>query len=218
MRRVAVIFDMDGVLVDTERLLLAGYEQAAQTLGVTARREIYFETIGKSVVDTAAVFAAHYGDEALGMALLERMRAIAAAHMRAHGVPVKPGAAELVAFLKERGCALALASSNSRAHIDAQLTGAGLLSYFEAIVSGDAVARAKPDPEIYLAAFEALGLPEAVGYAVEDSVAGVYAASAAGLRTMLVPDLLQPDETVRRLAAGVYESLPALQTHFASIL
>lgn len=218
MEQTAVIFDMDGVLVDSERLMLKSFEQAMAEKGFPSGLEAYLMTLGSDIDDTLAVFSERCGGPENGEALLNRMVELTRDSMVNNGVPVREGAPELLAFLQEKGCRLALASSNQLVNIEAQLNGAGLLHYFETVVSGDDVSRGKPDPEIYAKAFARLNIPSARAFAIEDAPAGVRSASGAGLLPILVPDLQQPDAGTVALAHRVFDTLWQVRDYFASIL
>jgi len=218
MEQTAVIFDMDGVLVDSERLMLKSFEQAMKEMDLPGGLEAYLMTLGSDIDDTLAVFSARCGGPDHASALLNRMAELTRDSMVNNGVPVREGAPELLAFLQEKGCRLALASSNQLVNIEAQLNGAGLLHYFETVVSGDDVSRGKPDPEIYAKAFAQLDTPDARAFAIEDAPAGVRSASGAGLLPILVPDLQQPDAGTVKLAYRVFDTLWQVRDYFASIL
>lgn len=215
---IAVIFDMDGVLLDTERLMMDCFRLALEDLHEPFRQEVYLETLGVSDVDTLAVYAAHYGGQERAREIFQRFVERTGERLRTGGVPVKAGAAELLAFLQKRGAALGLASSNRRAIVEWELGQAGLLHHFQVLVCGDEVAKSKPDPEIYARAFRLLERPEAQGYAVEDAPAGIAAARGAGLRPILIPDLLAPGPATAAPAHKVLGSLAEAQGYFASIL
>ena len=116
------------------------------------------------------------------------------------GLPVKPYAEDILKALKERGVPTALASSTRQVTVEAQLEMAGFTQYFDAVIGGDAIEHSKPAPDIYLAACEKLGVFPEKAAAVEDSFNGVRSASSAGLYTVMVPDLLQPDDEMKGLA------------------
>ena len=122
-------------------------------------------------------------------------------------VAVKPGTRELLAYLKDNGIKTALASSTSSASVLREIVGAGLEKYFDQIVCGDMVERSKPAPDIWLEALRRLGVDAADAAAIEDSFNGVRSAKAAGLYTIMVPDLVQPDDEIRALADQVFPSL-----------
>ena len=112
-----------------------------------------------------------------------------------------------MAYLKDNGIKTALASSTSSASVLREIVGAGLEKYFDQIVCGDMVERSKPAPDIWLEALRRLGVDAADAAAIEDSFNGVRSAKAAGLYTIMVPDLVQPDDEIRALADQVFPSL-----------
>ena len=122
-------------------------------------------------------------------------------------LPVKPGVRELLSFLSERGVPTGLASSSERRKILDALDGAGLAGFFGSIISGDAVRISKPDPEIYLLACREMGLIPGETLAIEDSRNGIRAAHAAGMRPIMVPDLVPPDEETRLLSFRIFRDL-----------
>ena len=119
------------------------------------------------------------------------------------------GAREILADLAARGVPLALASSTEGALVRRELDEAGLLRFFDALVCGDQVRRSKPDPEIFLTAAARLGVEPERCFVIEDSFNGVRAAAAAGMRPLMVPDLLPPDEEMRRLSEAILPDLAA---------
>ena len=127
-----------------------------------------------------------------------------------------PGAVEIVAFFRDRGVKLAVASSSPMEDIRGHLGRLGLLDSFDALVSGLEVARGKPYPDIFLLAAERIGLPPEDCYVFEDGINGCLAGIAAGCATIMIPDLFQPTEEVRRGCFGIYDSLLAAQAALAS--
>ena len=123
------------------------------------------------------------------------------------GIGVKEGARELLIYAKEHGYKVGLATSSREIHAKASLEKVGLWKYFDGGVFGDSVKHAKPDPEIYLKACEAIGTEPVHSIALEDAPAGIRSASAAGMIPVMIPDLAQPDEEVRGLCRYVYPTL-----------
>ena len=120
------------------------------------------------------------------------------------GIGVKEGARELLIYAKEHGYKVGLATSSREIHAKASLEKVGLWKYFDGGVFGDSVKHAKPDPEIYLKACEAIGIEPVHSIALEDAPAGIRSASAAGMIPVMIPDLAQPDEEVKGLCRYVY--------------
>ena len=221
----AVVFDMDGVLLDSEAVYEVVWREAALEMGLArfapgpgseadaARRAIdgvHRACLGHSRADSCALLRGAFGADFAAEAFWERTDALARQRQKAEGVPVKAGAPEALAYLAAKGYALSLASSTERAVVERELTDAGLWQYFSVSVCGDEVAHSKPDPEIYRRACERLALPPERCAAVEDSPAGIESAHAAGMRCIMVPDRIAPSDALRPLLWQLCSSLDAL--------
>ena len=203
----AVVFDMDGLLLDTEELWHAAEAELFRRHGSEFTRDDQLRVIGTSYDVTARYFAERLGwPVERGGELVDESVALMHEQVRRQ-VDARPGAVELVAELRRRGVPVGLASNSPRFLIDDALATAGLADAFDAIVSADDVARPKPAPDIYLRACELLGVPPAQALALEDSVSGVTAAKAAGLACIAVPTLAETDVSA---ADRVIESLEEL--------
>ncbi len=202
----AVVFDMDGVIFDSERLVLEGWLLLAARDGYEDMEQVLHRCLGVNAVETKEIFLAHYGPEFP----YERYREEESRwfHERFDAEPpLKPGVRELLAALRERRIPVALASSTREAAVRSALRGAGLLPFFQSLTCGDMVKRSKPAPDIYLTACETLGVRPEQAIAIEDSYNGIRSAFAAGLRPVMVPDLIAPDEEMRRLAYRIFNDL-----------
>lgn len=215
MADMNVIFDMDGVIFDTERFYLDCCLPAAEEAGLDGMYEVALGCIGLTVDETEKRLLAAYGDQALLDRFHERTGEIFRSRYEQEGLPVKPGAREILIWLRETGARTALASSTDTKTVRMELTDAGLIEYFDVIIGGDQAKRSKPAPDIFLKAAEMLGADPAKCYIIEDSFNGVRAARAAGASVLMVPDLLQPDEDVRALTDRVFPSLFEVREHLA---
>lgn len=205
-----VIFDMDGLIFDTETLVYQATQRAADELQMTFGKEDYLRYLGIS--DEEYVQVAHsdydkdYGEETV-TEFIRRSYAYTKEIFDAGLVATKPGVAELLHYLEARGIQRILASSNNRLEIERLLAQADLTQDFPVIVSAEDVHRAKPDPAIFLAAADLLQLPPHELLVLEDSANGVKAAIAAEIPVIMVPDLLEPDA---ELAGKTLAVLPDL--------
>lgn len=181
----AVVFDMDGVLIDTEPLWREAEADLLARHGDRFTEADAVATHGRSIEDTVAIYAARLdgiGPARLGEELMAAMREHYAA-----GPPLRPGAAELLGWLRGR-VPLAVASNTNGDLVRLALAGAGILDGFDAVVSGADLGQGKPDPAVYLAACRALGVSPADTVAVEDSATGIESARSAGLTVVGIPD------------------------------
>ena len=196
-----VIFDMDGVLFDSESVYIEGYvKYASQYPDI---RETSLSCVGANGIRTREIFLEKYGED---FPFDEYYRKVKA-YVQSHTIPLKPYVDDILDHLQRMGVPVALASSTREETVRRMLDGAGLTAYFTAIICGDMVSHSKPHPEIFLYAAERMGVQPASCYVIEDSYNGIRAAANAGMRPIMVPDILQPDEEIRGLAEVVLPDL-----------
>ena len=152
------------------------------------------------------VFLSHYGEDFPFDTYMDEMFVLFRKEAEG-GLPLKKGAREILAYLKENNIKVALATSTIREKALPEIRNAGLESFFDQFICGDMIENGKPEPDIYLKACEALHVNPANACAVEDSFNGIRSASRAGMHPVMVPDLLQPDDEIRELAECVLPSL-----------
>ena len=188
----AVIFDMDGVLLDSEPLHYEAVRQILQEQGVEFPLEDYFRYLGTTLTSTWDDLCGRYPIHMPFEQFETRYNADVLAQYEA-GAPLIAGAMELVQQLSEAGIPIAVASSSHRQWVEAALNGVGLRQYFDQTTAGDEVSEGKPSPEIYLKAAAKLGFAPEDCIAIEDAPAGVESAAAAGMRVVLVRSELTTD-------------------------
>ena len=210
----AVIFDMDGLMLDTERLDREHFRRAASDFGLYDLDAVYLQTIGRNLRDTRECFRQALGDAFPLDELRQRWRGYSQDHLRQFGAPVKRGLNALLDLLEELKIPKAVATSTRREQALALLENAQILHRFKAIVGGDEVTQGKPHPAIFLKAAERLSVHPSNCVVFEDSPPGIQAAHAAGMIPILVPDLIQPPESIVKLAHRVFQSLEEAVTFF----
>lgn len=201
----AAIFDMDGLLIDSERIIMQACIEAARQVGISYTQAEYTELVGRGWADSSRIMADQLGGTANLELVMQGLDSLLAASN--HVFPLKPGALSLVQHYQAQGVVCSVASSSPMQHITHRLSHVGMLEYFHHLTSGHEVSRGKPHPDIYLLALEKQGLAADECIAFEDSEQGAQAAIAAGIRVVVVPDLKQPSEFVRARAHAVVESL-----------
>ena len=208
----AVIFDMDGLLLDTERISLLAWQAGAAAVGVSMPDSVFLDMIGRCHQDCLAVLHRFAGHD-LDFAAISAAMFADYERRLAQSIPVMPGARELLTFLHAAGLPLAVATSSRRDLAEHKLRTVGFLPYFRSVTGGDTVERGKPAPDIYLAAADTLNIPPEECVAFEDSSPGTESAAAAGMRAVIVPDLKAPTPEARAVATAQIVSLleaPAL--------
>lgn len=211
---ISVVFDMDGTIFDTERLILDCWEQVGERHGIPGIREVFIRCIGTNSARTQEIVYEHYGKDFPYEKFSGESSVLFHEIADTEGIPVKPGAAELLKYLSENKVPLGLASSTRLAVVTQELQAAGLYDYFQVVVGGDLLKNSKPAPDIYLMTCGRMGVVLENTYAIEDSYNGIRSAHSAGMRPIMVPDLLPATEEMRDLSVAVFADLFAVKTYF----
>ena len=204
----AVIFDMDGTLLDTERVYIASMKAALAGFGYPDPTALCHAMIGIPGPECENMIRAHYGED-FPLAEFDKAYAIELNKMLEDGLPLKPGTVELLDALREADCPMAVVTSSSRRTADRHLTLAGIRSRFETILTRNDVERGKPSPDLYLLAAARLRVRPQACVAIEDSNPGIAAAHGAGAIAIMVPDILQPTDETRTKCAAILPDLHA---------
>ncbi len=213
----AVIFDMDGLMLDTEPLAARAWTEAARTIGVEFDPAVTPRLVGRNFPDCMALIHAHHG---AGYPVARVMEAWAQAYdaiVAREGIALKRGLVELLAWLEGEAIPRAVATSTRRARAQTKLELTRLLDRFEALVGGDEIARGKPAPDIFVEAAARLGVAPSGCVVLEDSEPGVAAAIAAGMAPIMVPDLLPASPELLARGALVFASLEEVHAHLAAL-
>lgn len=202
----AVLFDMDGLMFDTEALARDGLRIAMKSLGLQVDETSLSELLGRNLPDSLKILTQRYGSSA-AEEILRIMNGYLDMEIEIHGAPEKAGLRELLAVLDEKKIPTAVVSGSDRDRISKNLWKSAMEHVFDTIVSGDEVTHGKPDPEPFLLAAEKLGIAPEDCLVLEDSPAGIASGVAAGMKTIMVPDLQAPTERESETCLMVASSL-----------
>ena len=218
MQPEAVVFDMDGLILDTEPLYKTAWQQALAELGHELDDAAFLRFVGRSTEDCESDLAQQLGAEFPLQAFRNRWPDLWRACANEQGIARKAGLTELLGFVQDAGLPMALATASDASYTKFSLGLAGLQETFSVVVTGDQVAHQKPAPDIYLEAARRLGVDPVCCIALEDSDRGILAASRAGMVPLLVPDLKQPSEEAVRAAFRVLRSLHEAREVVAALI
>ena len=209
-----VLFDMDGIVLDTEKLYTRFWQEAAQCFGYPMTYEMGLGMRSLSKEAGERQLKEYLGDNVDYQQVRNKRIEIMNAYIEEHGVETKVGILELLVFLKEKGIKTAIATSSPLDRAEKYLTQVGLIEKFDEIVSGHMVEHGKPAPDVYIYAASKIGLAPEECLVLEDSPTGLLASNRAGCIPVMVPDQDMPDENVKKMVYAVAENLSAVKELF----
>lgn len=189
----AVIFDMDGLMIDSERVTFEGYQHILSKKGKTITEDFYITLLGKPIKGIFQRFYDVYGNDFPIESVITDVHQYMAERFETEGVPLKTGLVELLKYCREKGYRTIVATSSNRNRVDTILKSADIEQYFDDSICGDEVTKGKPDPEVFLKSCMKLGVNTDEAVVLEDSEAGIQASYAAGIKVICVPDMKQPE-------------------------
>ncbi len=207
----AVIFDLDGLLLDTERIAISTFVDACRENNFEPDLEIYHKCIGTTYARGVEILRSGYGKDFPLDAIFQLWEKKFSEEALEKPVPLKEGAGSLLRYLESNGIKKGVVTSSSQRQAIRKLSSCGILDYFCFILGGDQISNGKPDPEIYLTACNKLGTDPADCLALEDSDNGVRSAHSAGLRVIQIPDIKQPSAEIVALGHTIVRSLVEVQ-------
>ncbi len=213
----AVIFDMDGVIFDSERLVLECWEAIGKKYNLEGMREAFLPCIGTNSERTKEIVLEYYGSDFPYEQFKKESSKYFHEVVERNGLPVKKGVREILCFLREKEVMLGLASSTRLAVVTQELAQAGLYDYFQVVMGGDQLKKSKPEPDIYLMTCEKMRITPEIVYAVEDSYNGIRAAYGAGMKPIMVPDMLPATDEMREKSIAVLDDLLAVRDFFEKL-
>ena len=189
----AVIFDLDGLMIDSERVTFEGYQHILSKKGKTITEDFYITLLGKPIKGIFQRFYDVYGNDFPIESVITDVHQYMAERFETEGVPLKTGLVELLKYCREKGYRTIVATSSNRNRVDKILKSADIEQYFDDSICGDEVTKGKPDPEVFLKSCMKLGVNTDEAVVLEDSEAGIQASYAAGIKVICVPDMKQPE-------------------------
>lgn len=212
----ALVFDMDGLMLDTEPLAARAWSEAAESLGMAFDMACAPRLVGRNLRDCRALIVAHHGDGYAVDAVMSRWHEAYDAICEREGVALKPGLVELLDWLEARGIDKAVATSTRRARAHDKLERVGIARRFSALVGGDEVEHGKPAPDIFLMAARRIACEPVDCLVLEDSMPGFRGAVRAGMAVIVVPDLGPPDPEPGDAVPTLMRSLHEVRAHLAA--
>lgn len=209
----AVIFDMDGLIFDTETLYYRANQEISDEIGLDFTYDYYLKYVGTSDEELHENLYRDFKDEEKVAHLIQEGRKRVEEIVRRDGLIIKEGFMELLNYLEEKNIKKVVASSNLKEMIHLFIEREALTGRFDYIVSGDEVKRAKPDPEIFEKAWSGLGVAKKNTLILEDSINGIRAAFDAGIDVIMVPDLIPPGEEAVEKTLEIYENLTIVKAY-----
>lgn len=209
----AVIFDMDGVLFDTERVYLESWIKVFKEYGYTMTKEMYIPLMGTGRKNVKEVFKKTFGDNIPIEEMYVKKDELLFKAIDNNEVPLKLGAIDILCYLKEEGYKIALATSAKRDRVTKQIQASNMNNMFNAIVCGDDVVNSKPDPEIFLKAAKKLDVNPENCVVIEDSLAGIKGANKGGMKGFHVEDLKKADDEIKTLSTKTFKNLVEIKEY-----
>ncbi len=195
----AFLFDMDGLIFDTERIFMEQLAIVMKEAGYRLTKEIYVQTLGLGGKPLEDLMCSYFGKDYPFHEMGARTASRIAMLSETLGLPLKPYVTETLDYLKQKKKKLSVASATKTEQVVTYLQNAGILSYFDAVIGGDHVRHSKPEPDIFLAALDALKMTSDRSVVLEDSENGVRAGKAAGCQVICIPDLKFPSEDIQKM-------------------
>ncbi len=206
-----VIFDMDGVLFDTERVCVLAWDYAGVQMGIGKAGYMVMKTLGIKAEESIKIIRKEFGDNFDAEKFRQIGKDFSYDYFKKYGVPEKQGLYEILDYIKEKEYKIALASSTSSASVHHHLKEKNIENYFDAVICGDMIKRSKPAPDIYLKACKVLNEKSENCFAVEDSKNGLISAHRAGCKVIMIPDLWQGEKETDKFLFAKCKSLIELK-------
>ena len=203
----AIIFDMDGLMIDSERVTFECYQEILKGMKLTMDEEFYKTLLGKPLKGIYQRFYDVYGNDFPIEDAIKDVHALMAQRFETEGVPVKTGLKSLLEYLKANNYKTIVATSSNRDRVDTILAQAQITDYFDDSICGDEVTKGKPNPEVFLKSCQKLGVSVDEAIVLEDSEAGIQASYDAGIKVICIPDMKYPEKQYEEKTFKIFKDL-----------
>ena len=213
----AIIFDMDGLMIDSERVTFECYQEILKGMKLTMDEEFYKTLLGKPLKGIYQRFYDVYGNDFPIEDVIKDVHALMAKRFETEGVPIKTGLKSLLEYLKENNYKTIVATSSNRDRVDTILSQAQITDYFDDSICGDEVTKGKPNPEVFLKSCQKLGVNVDEAIVLEDSEAGIQASYDAGIKVICIPDMKYPEKQYEEKTFKILKDLNGVTEYLKSL-
>ena len=213
----AIIFDMDGLMIDSERVTFECYQEILKGMNLTMDEEFYKTLLGKPLKGIYQRFYDVYGNNFPIEDVIKDVHALMAKRFETEGVPIKTGLKSLLEYLKENNYKTIVATSSNRDRVDTILSQAKITDYFDDSICGDEVTKGKPNPEVFLKSCQKLGVNVDEAIVLEDSEAGIQASYDAGIKVICIPDMKYPEKQYKEKTFKILKDLNGVTEYLKNL-
>ena len=213
----AIIFDMDGLMIDSERVTFECYQEILKGMNLTMDEEFYKTLLGKPLKGIYQRFYDVYGNDFPIEDVIKDVHALMAKRFETEGVPIKTGLKSLLEYLKENNYKTIVATSSNRNRVDTILSQAQITDYFDDSICGDEVTKGKPNPEVFLKSCQKLGVNVDEAIVLEDSEAGIQASYDAGIQVICIPDMKYPEKQYEEKTFKILKDLNGVTEYLKNL-
>ena len=213
----AIIFDMDGLMIDSERVTFECYQERLKDMNLTMDEEFYKTLLGKPIKGIYQRFYDVYGNDFPIENVIQDIHQLMAERFETEGVPVKKGLVELLHYLKDNNYKTIVATSSNRDRVDKILAQAKITEFFDDSICGDEVTKGKPNPEVFLKSCQKLGVNVDEAIVLEDSEAGIQASYDANIKVICIPDMKYPEKQYEEKTFKILKDLTEVTAYLKSL-
>lgn len=213
----AIIFDMDGLMIDSERVTFECYQERLKDMNLTMDEKFYKTLLGKPIKGIYQRFYDVYGNDFPIQNVIQDVHQLMAERFETEGVPVKKGLVELLHYLKDNNYKTIVATSSNRDRVDKILAQAKITEFFDDSICGDEVTKGKPNPEVFLKSCQKLGVNVDEAIVLEDSEAGIQASYDANIKVICIPDMKYPEKQYEEKTFKILKDLTEVTAYLKSL-